>query len=218
MAGLASAAVKLVLSGPVNSEQRWSTGIWVAVSGSTPSQIQLNAFGADAVTAISTPANGAALALWQSMTGYDTITPYYYAANSLHATLVGAPQPASQFGTGSTGSVPAQCALVASLRSSTPGRSGRGRNYIPLSKPGAMGNDSQATTSACTALASAWAAVLAAINGLTTSPFTSPQVSVASFTKGVLYPVTRVVVDSIVDTQRRREGSMLASSISAQNV
>lgn len=116
------------------------------------------------------------------------------------------------FGTGST-VFPLQTAVVTSLRTSTPGASGRGRLYWPaigatlngsfrLSAP----SPSSVAADTKTFLSALGAAMLAAL--APTPPWTSVHLAVRSKTNHATPHVTSIQVGDIVDTQRRRRDSI----------
>jgi hypothetical protein len=102
-------------------------------------------------------------------------------------------------GTTATGSLPLGSALVASLRSSTVGRSGRGRWYF-----GGLPGDKQVgntmSGSYIVQLLSA-AGLMASFSGNSTFATTA---CVASRTHAALYPIISVLADIFIDSQRRR--------------
>lgn len=113
-------------------------------------------------------------------------------------------------GTAAADNVPWDSAVVASLRTATGGRSGRGRVYLgptaglysastPTTAPGIA-------AAQCTSIANTVADLNARINAIPTLAGT--QLAVLSVTDGLARFVTRVVVDGRPDTQRRRDLSL----------
>jgi hypothetical protein len=103
--------------------------------------------------------------------------------------------------------LPVQCAVVMSYRTTFVGRSFRGRNYLPF-----IASDPQTidTTGAEIRLQAAEALALSNQYPVT-FPLTdggggdhNMQLCVYSPTKGLATPVTSVIVDTKIDTQRRR--------------
>lgn len=110
-------------------------------------------------------------------------------------------------GTLTTSGAPIDTALVVSLRSATPGRSGRGRMYVPFHEPVAFGAGLYAgTTSAL--IGTATKALFSSITG---GSVAAPIV--VSRTKHQWYPITELVTDNKPDVQRRRENKLSPSSI-----
>ena len=100
-----------------------------------------------------------------------------------HAAFMGTQSATPVVGSSTSGPLPLRTAMVCSLRSDVPGRSGRGRNYIPVSC-GGMGTDGRFTLTAVDDIGADWLAAIQAINGLNLSAdsVTSQKIVVASFT------------------------------------
>lgn len=115
-------------------------------------------------------------------------------------------------GTGSTNAHPAQSAVVCSLRTNTPGASGRGRLYWP-----AIGRSIDAAT---LRMASATVGSMAtsfndylsqlgnAINIGEIGTWGKFQLSVWSRARKDFYVVERLMVGDVIDTQRRRRDAL----------
>ena len=141
---------------------------------------------------------------------------YYFPAGSDKATVVGQNVYGTAIaGTGGTDQ-PHALAVVASLRSNTSGRSGRGRIYFPCTSSPAYTTGGQLTSTTALAVCQQ---VRDFIHQLNLTDFSGTWEKgltpiVASFTKGQAYPIATVIVDSLVDTQHRREDKQNPSTIS----
>lgn len=217
MPGLTRAAVRLVISGDT-SGQDWSTSLWMVGVDDIGDQAELNTYVAACAAEITSNLDPVFNTIGLATQRAQFVTGYFYAAGLTSASLVSTPAALTVQGVGSTGSLPPQVAVVASLRSNTPGRSGRGRNYLPMNRAAAMGDDGQLGASTPGVVATNYAAMISDLNDIAYSVANTPVASIASFTKGASYPITRVVVDSIADTQRRREGGMTASVTASENI
>lgn len=117
-------------------------------------------------------------------------------------------------GTGASAPLPNQCALVVTLKSGIPGRSNRGRSYLPLGCAGVITGDGQLSAANAQVVATAFASMLSAMKtGIAPIP---PVIS--SSTKSASKPITSVSVDTKFDVQRRRARSQVADSIAFANV
>lgn len=118
-----------------------------------------------------------------------------------------------QGGTAIRATHPPQTALVLSMKSSTPGQSGRGRLYWP-----AMGceldSDFRLYNPSPLAIAEAFATYLQTVseaiqNNAGVFPWTAVRLAVASPSKGTQAPVSRLEVGDVLDTQRRRRSGLV---------
>lgn len=212
--------MRLVVAGHFNVSQSWSVGFWQSF---TPSGDFVNQANADAaLTAMNTPVNTWVTSLktliWSNLTNFDNTALYLYRPGSARADLVSRSNPTAQSGSASTPHPP-QCALVISTRSVTPGRSGRGRIYLPVTA-GALGGDGQMAVATLNSVATATATFLSSLDtlDLTTQGMSTHHLVIASFTKGSVAGITRIVTDSVVDTQQRRRDKVIASSVRSDNV
>lgn len=212
------AYVRLTASGRIAGTQSWSTGISVSVTGGTVTQSQLNALLATFVTAFTALWNtGTTLAL-KAANGSDvdlrSFRAYLYGPSGGTAALQAATDITPIPGTKATNLLPTQTALVATLLSGFPGRSNRGRMYLPWTGGGLDGTH-QVTSSDTTAISNAVGAMLTAVNaGVGSGPF--GRVVIAGL-RGVV-DVTSVRVDSEPDIQRRRADKIIASRQVITNV
>lgn len=100
--------------------------------------------------------------------------------------------------------LPPQCAIVASLLTGKPGKSFRGRVYLPYNAEALVDSDGRVSTAGQTEIAGAWAAFLGGINSAPDFRFCK----VFSRTKGVATTITTVSVGNVYDTQRRRRNGL----------
>jgi hypothetical protein len=110
----------------------------------------------------------------------------------------------------SSGTHPFQTALVSSLRSATPGGSGRGRLYWPATGVPLVTNTLRPAfatiTTALSAVKTLLTSIGAAIDVTTTN---SPVLSVWSRTNASTAPVTSINMGDVCDVQRRRRDALL---------
>jgi hypothetical protein len=207
MPGLNQGAVKIVLSGTIYGSQTWSCGLWAeAVGVSDWTQTQLN----DVATALVTPAFGGGTMFTRlnvTAVTLNGLTLYTYPTGNLTAAKVSVKQPLPYTGTGTDG-LPSLLACVVSLRSGTPGRSGRGRIYLPCTKALVMDTTGQITTTILSDVANNAKALIDDINATPTPGSESLRVAVASFTTGDMFPIESIHVNSMVDIQHRREDAL----------
>jgi hypothetical protein len=197
--------VKVVLSGTISGTQTWSTGFWLNTAGATWTQDDLNDANDDWAGLIFTASGSWATLLFGENTTATRVTSYLYAPGAIVSSLISTDFVSSADGSGD--SLPSLLAIVASTRSPIPGRSGRGRNYFPLTKASALDADGQLNATSTAALAEGIATMFTNINAHTVNGI-QPIVSVRSVFKGTSYAVTRVVVNSLVDVQHRREDTI----------
>ena len=105
--------------------------------------------------------------------------------------------------------LPAQSALVVSLRTDTPGGSGRGRMYWPCLFS-ALGSDGKVATSTISSFLTDMKAYLVGIRGdlATAFPTIGFDLAVRSKTTGTTPHVTRLQAGNVIDTQRRRRDNL----------
>jgi len=204
--------VKYVIHGTILNSQTWSMAFWATVGDGTTgllTQLDLNS----SLNAVESSVHGALGTLLTSQPAswkYEKTSAYAYNKNQIHPSLTGEVTTGSMVG--SAGPVmPAFTALCATLRTATPGRSFRGRMYVPVLGVNA-GSDLQAPQDTCDKVATAIGNIL---RNTSTSHFGTagpPQeCSVVSWTKGQANPITSVVVNSQWDVQHRRTDKLLAA-------
>lgn len=213
MAGLPHDAVKIVARGVTSDGQTWSNNFWADVS------LTGGAWGINNMGVVAQDISGLLHTLydglkgfWDSVTQYLGCSLYLYPAGAVHSTQVAEYNETTPVSGTTTFYMPRQAAVVASLRTDVSGRSGRGRVYFPLMSMN-LSLDGQLDNSTCGGIATAYAAFLTAVNAYTN---TAHQVAslgaiVASFTKSQGNTISSVIVDSKVDTQRRREDKVAAA-------
>ena len=208
MAGLNQVAVKAVIKGTLaTGAQDFSYGFWLNVGDvDFIGQSQLDTITGDVHDAIDTMHNTSSVAAL--MTSADVVTGvtcYSYNATSVTADLVSiAPLTTPRAGSG-TANHPKETSLVTSLRTLIPGRSGRGRFYMPATGIAMTAGGVIASNTAVDDFADAVKTMFDDLGSATWA------VSVASFSKGHLYPVTSFQVDNKPDTQRRRTDKINAT-------
>lgn len=138
---------------------------------------------------------------------YTGINAYQYQWPNTKAQFQAQTLRAAVAGTGAAGGCPIDTACVVSIRSAVPGRSARGRMYVPFHK--AMDALTGLIIPADAAvIGTATKALFAAIvGGSTGAPI------VASRTHGTWYPPTSLVTDNKPDVQRRRENRLAPGTI-----
>lgn len=213
------ATVRLVASGTIAGTQTWSIGIRVAPTAGGPfpnpiNQATLDTWVTNRVInfrdwwSTVQGSGGAAIATLNTAdTLLTALKGYYYPANSDAASVMSTPTFGTALAGTSSTNAPAQTALVASLLSTTPGRTGRGRLYLPgTGLPIAGDHRSGAGTAGGSARNTA--SLLTAING--SSLAGSSVVCIVASTAGPR-PITSVRVDNRPDVQRRRADKLLAT-------
>lgn len=146
---------------------------------------------------------------------YQQLQAYFLTTGSDRATI--ASQVAVSNNGFSTRSLPFQCALVISLRTIVPGRKGRGRVYMPISNTVDMAAG-QLNLTAITALSAGFVTYLQALKGLSIGGQNTVPVIVSPLTSAIPAAVTRIVVDSVIDTQQRRRDKIGATATLSSNV
>lgn len=203
--------IRVVHRGHMDSNQTFSFGLSLLPSAPGAISSQLNSLATAVSAAFNTGPLGSGAAIRSCLGGpgvWNGVTLYYYVAGGNTASLGAAVDyatPVTALG-GSTG--PNDAAIVCSLRTTTPGRTGRGRAYLPGN--GCTFSAHQLSTPTPSAIASNLVSYIQALNLLTYNSGTIAVV-VAS-TRNPPPIVSRVVVDSKVDTQRRRENKIGAAT------
>lgn len=117
-------------------------------------------------------------------------------------------------GTAAASPTPNQCALVATLLTGFPGRSKRGRSYLPGPSAGilAAGQISQANAQTIAAAFAAW------MTFHRDHPTNPAAPVVASATLSATLPMVQVRVDTRLDVQRRRAGKQTITGVGLATV
>lgn len=193
--------VTFVWGGALPGGEVWQNGV-TQRTDVAPTQAQLDEGANTAATALVTW--WAALPVAFSAQGFTllNVRSYYYPGGSGAAALVASKAIAAALHNNSQ-TAPNQCALVASLRSGTPGPKNQGRIYVPCPNPGSLTNGNVGTSTA-SGLASATAGLLSTLNAI------DLYGAVVVGSNGA--PVTTVRVDTILDTQRRRRNKLLPTA------
>lgn len=214
----ASDVVVVRVTGSIGSTQTWSTGIAVEQPvNAAPTPAQLNTYCASLNSAL-----GTAIGLIQGFISTDTVAlaikALYTPAGGSAVTEQGSTA-VSHAGTGTVGTSARDC-LVASLETGISGRSFRGRSYLPLTAAaGYSGVTHQVASSVAAAYSGAWAGFLTAINSAAMAWASgSAKAVIASKTRSLLTPITVVLVNSLPDTQRRREDKLAPLFAATTNV
>lgn len=209
MAGVNVDMIKWVIKGDINVSQTWSVGVWSEVVGTgSPTAADLDA----AVTAVLP----LVATWWGSMkffnsagTRYTQLGGYYYPAGSAVATISSIKPVTPVVGTGTFYQSPRN-ALVVSLLTGHSGRSYRGRAYVPMT---AAQTDTtlQALATGVDSCALAHQTLLTALNAVSLAPhWGNAPTRVRSEKLGIASIITSIKVDSLIDTQRRREDKLTA--------
>lgn len=212
--------LKLSFYGTMNTTQDWSVGLTAAVLLGSGSWAPANL--SNALTGMGTPIG----AWWQALRPHISPTTimrgvrgYFIPAGQIHASSQGE----WLYGSGVPGSsgqyMPDYVALVQSLRSDVPGRSGRGRMYVPCTGV-VCGTDNQADNTTVGDYATATSTLITALNAFTDVPdnLTSMKIVVPSHSKAQVNDVATVIVDSKIDVQRRREDKIVATHTAVATV
>lgn len=194
--------VRLVMGGTIDSTQTWSMGLSCLTAGAVSSSDLFTWLPAmDTAVKAFLNTTGVKSVWWTSSTVYNSLRAYHYSSPGpadAQAQLIST----GVVGTGSS-DLPRQLATVISLRTGNGSRADRGRVYMPCTAASAISTIGQHSSSGCTTLGGAFELLVHAINAssLAGSP---PIVSIAGRDSGAHAVVQNVIVNSKVDTQRRR--------------
>lgn len=208
MTGIPVQLAKITIVGKIKSVQDWSTSLWVQVTPTADFLTQAN------FTAYVSAIENLVNTWWGVVKGYNNVqvdyrgvNGYYYLANSTRADRVASSPRGASGGSSALADQPTYVSGVVSLRSTTPGRSGRGRSYCPTQRVALDSTTLQFPAAMLTAINGSYKTLIDGINAATPagSGVSKGSVVVASFTKGQAYPVATLIMDSKPDVQRRRE-------------
>lgn len=210
--------IKAVLHGMLTTDQTWSMGLWLKITG-TSGVPDMDAAAADllpdAVTWV-----GDVKGKWATETTFVGVKTAFYDIGATSASHVGSANATSPIaGLNSSNYLPTYCASVHTLRTAISGRSFRGRVYFPVTAF-ALSAEGQLGGSTCSDLALRLATLLSAWNAadLTDANITGVECVVASFTRSRTTKITRVDVDSKMDVQHRREDKVGAAAVGTHAV
>lgn len=207
--------VRLVASGTLHSTQTWSVGCSFSNDGTATSG-NLSTWLAAAVGPTGTFFTAVAAQCWDTTTNYTALRAYLYPALGGASSTAGV-SGATVTGTGASTMSP-QTALVMSYRSGVAGRKGRGRMYLPVTTNAGLGSGTgQFLPANATTIATAGKTWLDAMNALSIG--TSAAIaSIASRDSGLGFPIVSLIVDTKLDTQRRRTDKIVAVSRATVNL
>ena len=220
MPGFDTQALKCVIQGTIDTAQDWSTSFFLGLNeGSSVDADTINAIATAVWAPVDTWASAAAGLVMSDVTKVTGLRVYLYEAGATHASIVGEHTPSTPVTGEGSQYLPALACLVQSLRTEFIGKSQRGRMYVPFTA-GALSNAGQASDDVCSGMADATSTLFSSVNALnlTADAVTGQTVVVASFTKGATTPVTEVIVDSVVDTQHRRQDRLGALHVESHSV
>lgn len=146
------------------------------------------------------------LAEWPSTTHFTKVRAYLYGAGGALVKQGESADFDKQGSAPSASPLPNQLALVVTLLTGFPGRSKRGRVYLPAPAASQLSADGQASSVSVDTIGGAYRDALQAMKDDTLS---CPPV-VASATTTAMTDITSIRVDSKLDTQRRRAASVAA--------
>lgn len=204
--------VRLVQFGTINTVQDWSVGLGVTIAlDLDPTNLQLSAWLGDISPAAQTwwTASGGGADQNTADVIYTGIRAYSYLAGATAAKaqaelIFGTPRP----GRASSAQLPDRTCLVMSLKTGLPGRSFRGRRYLPCTNAGLSHGQLSSTV-----IANALAPEVAFLNAVNDSTIGSRAVTACIINnRDFAQPITQVSVNSLPDTQRRRTDKITPES------
>jgi hypothetical protein len=203
-----AAMVKIVLRGHILA-QPWSIGLWADSAGAGVATSSDCVAGATALAPAAITWANTHLSDWSTATRAEALSVYAYASNALSSHANGTFTFASPVvGTGSGGTQPAFVSAVHTLLTPNSGASFRGRMYVPITNSAEQPSTHQWQTSQATTWATTLAALLTTWQSITGPVLSNYVPVVASFTKGTSTAITAVRVDTMPDTQHRRENKL----------
>jgi hypothetical protein len=201
--------VRVAILGSTNGGEVWSVNPVYDPTGEFPGGVSQSALDS-AAAAIAALSPGASLLV--SMSQLLSVTgARVEVRDDSNDSLIGIATAARSSALPGTNSpvMPPQCASVYSLRTNTPGASGRGRLYWPtvgVQLDGTGRIDATTRTAYTTAMKAYLAAIQAAL--ATAFPTIGFDLAVRSKTTHTTPHVTRMQLGSVVDTQRRRRDKL----------
>ena len=211
------AFLKVIMEGTIAGGEVWSVGTSWGIFGlapDTPDQSLTDGILAGLLTYSASNAIPAAFKTALGIDGAFTTWRVEYRDETEHIMNVSIGTLASaQLGTGVSTKTP-QDALVLSLRTATPGPSGRGRLYWPALGAG-LGAGFQLSSPTPGAFVAAWKTWLNAIGGVMNAYYagiSSPKtvvLAVRSVKNHICRNVNELQCGSLLDTQRRRRDNLI---------
>lgn len=201
---------RIILGGAMTTGDQWNIGVVLNFGN-----LADNPTGAEMDTVCGTVLTNAQTNLWnpaaglksvnRSVVSLDYAKGYFYAPTGLvaqgQATQTGA------VGTSTSNTMPAYVALVTSLRTDGPGRSGRGRIYLPYTGGTLSSTSLQANVLSTLgpAVKNFYSALIAnyTLNGVAWLG----RPAIVSKADQAVYEVKSIRLDSVMDTQRGRRKS-----------
>jgi hypothetical protein len=207
---------KISFGGTIGPSQDWSCGYSFLFDG-TLIEVDMQAIAQAAAAAARTAWNAGSGGGIQNINAADTglyyARSYWYPAGTDKAQLVGeAPVIGTNVGNGSN-QMPTTVALVVSTKSGLPGRSRRGRMYLPATSV-ALTNH-QLGQQQVGALAGSIATMFDTMNS---TVFAAGSLNCVIAAADIPIPITSVAIDSRPDTQRRRGDKVLAAFVGTAGV
>lgn len=215
MAGYAPQTIKFSIFGTLYTSQTWSTGFacQLGPAAAVPTPQDMIDICNDVWGAAGTQFSAAFSKTNNASCRITGLRADYYGLGGTQASAIGeASDTVASVGNGTANNTPL-LALVSTLRTALPGRSGRGRMYWPLTGLATGGTAGQVLTADAGTVATSVAGAFTQINALDASAvwYKGIKVVVASGTKSINNQVTTVDVDTLVDVQHRREDSFTAA-------
>lgn len=200
--------IYLTFGGLLPSGEEWQCGIHCDVGTLNVNQTELQDWVDEAVDAVKAYWSSAGVAALNSgSSDLSRVTAYLILANSTKSSLVAYGAFDAVAGSGAI-TMPDQVAVVVSLRTLDPGRRGRARFYLPASGAPISGVG-QLESSVPATLAGNTSDLLVSLGNIAS---TRPLGGTSGF------PVDRVVVDSVFDTQRRRRNAIKPTTVASDSV
>lgn len=191
-------SARFVLTGTAGTNEIFATGFWATLIPPSTQNEADNFTGLIANTLAAQTQWSQLLDLMGTDTAFTKVQGYFYNTNASRADFLGEAPIASGTGTSAANQHPLQVSVVASLHTNTPGRSFRGRMYLPVNAV-ALGTRQMASGPCET------------VSGLLAGTFTDLRANTApvtpvvmSSTKGLATEITAVSCNSVMDIQRRR--------------
>jgi hypothetical protein len=199
---------KIVISGTLPGGEVFAHSQGFDIQTEPVTQTVLNTFTQQASDLwVSTFLTAAVTACYPTVTAWKQVRGYLYGSAG-KSVLVANANPINVPGTNGGSPCPNQVAHVLTTLTGVPGRSHRGRVYLPA--PGtSLLTAGQVTTANNTTIVNAYAAWLNAIRNSATAPGFGV---VASSTQGAMFTMTQIAGNTRLDVQRRRANKQAATA------